>query len=386
VIAPAVAALLSTGLLHLALGDVVTWDLSLQGETRGRVASVGERRGEVTAEPRAGLGLVGRLHSANAAYAPQLRLDSGSATATVLHVGAVSGAWRLDPRWQATAVATGSYGERDFLLGDRPALATGGAAVPVQPIPALTSVRYGAGALRVGLGGALTPRHPVLLGAQVFAEGGVGPAAGAVLPMQRGVAADGSLGWTLSRADALSAALNGTVTTFPATGARSAAAALTTSWRHAFTPRTGGWLGAGPTWASETGSDSVVAVGGEAGVQHRLVRPAVDAALSTRVAPIIDRITGSVYQRVDFTGTASWAPAVRWLVSGTTASGVVLDGPQRGERVASAEARAGWSSMRRWSLSGGVRWMGQDGGPAPLSRVDEWTAFVGVGVREHGRL
>jgi hypothetical protein len=385
VIGPSVAAALTAGVLRLALGAAVTWDLSVGTETRGTLASLGEPTGEVTAEPRAALGIEGRLHSGSAAYAPQLQLGSETRNPTVLHAGELSGAWRVSPRWQARAVAHGSYGTRNFLGGD---LATdpGAPAAPVQPIPALTSLDYGAASLRLALGGALGPRRALELGARGFAEGGIGAEAGAALPMQRGVEADASLGWTLSRADSLSAAAHGTLTLFPAIGSHGATAALVAAWRHAFTPRTAAWVGAGPTWAAEDRGPATIAAGGEAGVGHRLIRPAVDASVVTRVAPVVDRITGAVEQRADLTANASWTPARRWLLSATTASGVVLEGPERGDLVLSAEARLGWSALRRWSVGGGLRWIRQDGGPAPLAAMDEWSAFLAVGLREQGRL
>jgi hypothetical protein len=385
VIVPGVAAVLSTGLLRLALGDAVTWDLSVQSETRGRIATEGGRMGEVSAEPRAALTLEGRLHSATAAYGPELRIDSETSRPTVLHAGALSGTWRLAPRWHAIAAATGTYGTRDFLLGERPPLASDGAAAPLQPVPAITTIDYGAGSLRLGLGGSPTPRSTVQLGAGSFVEQGLGAVGRVALPPQRGVGADGSLGWAISLADALSATVNGTLTTFPAAGTKSVTAALTTTWRHTFTPRTNGWLGVGPTLSRETGSSFLLAAGGEAGVHHRLVRPVVDTSLSTRVAPITDRITGNVYRRVDLTGTASWVPAARWLLTGTAASGFVLDGPQRGDRLASGEVGLGWTGGRSWGTTGGVRWLWQQGGQVAAGSLHEWMGFAGVTFRERGR-
>jgi hypothetical protein len=381
-------ACMAAGLLPAALAASVTYDLSVRSETRGRVTPTSGRSGEITADPRGELTAATRTWSLSGAYAPQLTLPSDPATLNVLHSGTVSATWRFQPRWTADASGSGSYGERDFLFGQTLEGAPAPAGGP-QTLPTLRSLEYGAGALTLGVRGTPTARTRTRASLRGFVDGGATALARTAMPLQRGATLSTALDWTASRADVLSTSLDATITDFSG-GRRDGAAALLATWRRELSTHVNAWIGAGPTLMSEsragTADRTQVAVGGEAGVLHRLTRPALDSSITLRVAPVVDRVTAAVHRRADATATSAWHPKVHWTVSGTVSAGVVVDGPQRGDDVETGELRVAWARGLRWGLAGGARFVRQDSARALVPDVREWIAFVAITAHQYGRL
>jgi hypothetical protein len=396
----AAPALVAAALLRLAAAQVATWDAALDGSTRGRAPDPGEQTGEVSVGARAALGLEGRRHGATVAYLPRAVFLTETGRVTALHAGLLSTEWRYAPRWRAEASATGSYGERDFLLADVTLPATAGGApapgatpgtpspvAPAEPLPVPTLARlpYASGALTLGVAGAPGPRSAVRLSVRGGVEGGTTAAARAAYAERRNAGFSAGHEWTVSRRDVLESTLDGTGARF-VRGPTTAVAALTVTWRRELSARTGVWIGAGPTMEAEAEDGertALVAAGGEAGIRHRLFRPIVEGGASVRVAPVIDRISGTAYHRADGTAAVQWQATTGWLLRGIAAAGVATNGPQQGDRVVSGEAEAAWSRLDRWTTAFGVRWLRQE--VAALT-LQEWSAYVSAGWRIGGRL
>jgi hypothetical protein len=131
-------------------------------------------------------------------------------------------------------------------------------------------------------------------------------------------------------------------------------------------------------------------VGGDAGVQHRILDPALDGSLSVKLAPMIDQL-GETYGRADATMSLTWRLTTGWAVSGSASGGRVMDGPQTGMRVAGGGAQITWSEGRAWSWNAGVRWDWQDairvtpGVVAAAGALRAWDFFTGVTYRNQAR-
>jgi hypothetical protein len=378
-------------LLQLAAAQAFTYDLSAETEARGRATARDERpasgldgrSANVSAVLSARVNATGRDASGSASYEPRAEFDTSADQAFILQAAALSATHRLGRTWSADVGTWGSYGTRNFLAAG-PLPGEGSTPGRPQPLPEETLLRYGSASATAGVRGPLARRLETRVSLRAFVDGGLGPNR-AVLPLERGAGIAAALDWTLDRSNAIELTSDASLVWF-STGARDRTATLFGAWRRVLTPFTDIRLGAGPTLATheaEGQSSTTFSIGGEASIHHAMPRRRLDATLALRVAPLVDRVTGAVYQRSDVTGTASWAFAPRWLATATSSGGVVLDGPQGGESVMTGETRVSWASRTHWNAGGGLRWIHQD---ARAGVHEEWIAFMSLGFNDRNRL
>jgi hypothetical protein len=104
-----------------------------------------------------------------------------------------------------------------------------------------------------------------------------------------------------------------------------------------------------------------------------------------RLSPVIDRITTSIYERLEATGSLSWQPVREWSLGARASGGVVVSGQQLGDKVATGEIFARWSPTKTWELDAGMRGLSQvASASAPSYR--EVMFYLGGSAQDRQRL
>jgi hypothetical protein len=225
------------------------------------------------------------------------------------------------------------------------------------------------------------------------------------LPLQRSARLAATLGWTHSHEDSF--AFDGTSMVSRLSGGDGAAlspvAGIHTAqatWKRVLARDLDGWVGAGPTLTTRRDSGDTSYRGGAAGVaglRHATLRRNVAGEIFLRSSPMLDRITGNVYDRGDLAGALTWRARRSWQVDGGAAGGRVLGGPQRGQGFATGGGAVTWEGRRKWPVTSGVRFTWQGGGEnatpgqppgdaASLPAVRVWEVYLGWGLAHRGRL
>jgi len=377
----------------MALGDATFYDISLRTEARGRNrAATSGVLGEAEADPRLGLSWMDQRLELSSAYFPRLMVQEQGGGLQALHRASADAAWQVDGNWRALASAAGSYGTNDLLLQSSGSTVvttpqpTQPAVQPLQPIPQVTTLKYVSGEASVATVGMLAPGYRLLARLSGFVEGGADGPARTQVPLQHGGRLAGELEWSASRSDVLVSALGVTVSAFP--GIMDGVVLATQAWRHALTEDAQVRLAAGPAVTAHRAAGRTewsLAPSGELGVHDRWLQ-ALEGDLGVRAAPIVDRITGGAYQRADATASLTWQPSLRWTLALSGTAGIVADGSQAGDKIASGEIRAAWSPTSAWEIAMGARVFSQIP-HAPLTRdISEATVFVAVTARDRDRL
>ncbi len=347
-----VASALALSLVLLAPGDV-DLDLSVRAEGRSRtVAPDGaapQTLVSVETTPRATLSVSGPDLRLSASYAPELRdADVGTSFGLhVLHRAQLQLAERSPGTWRLTATAAGARGTTDLLSEARADLSA------AQPIATLLPVEYQAGSATFAAVGTPDRRTVLTLATQAFFSGGGDARSRALLPIERGVLAEGSLAWNATRRDVLSARLQGRASRFEQADDTAAFAILSGAWRHRFDPAWEGRVATGlaATYSAAPGSSTLreVLPVGEAALSFAATRPArVDAALSASAAPFIDRASGRVDERIGAGASAGWQPWDGWTLSAQ------LEIAAYARRGLDREASSAASTALAWTVTRGV--------------------------------
>jgi hypothetical protein len=397
----AAAALLSATLARMALGALAPgYDVSLRTEGRAvadaSMSSVREAEALVEVVPSLGLVLADRVLRLESAYYPRLLLTgAGLGRNELLHRARLGANW-TPGRFALVSTLQGAYGTNDLLRPTSTTTTPSGTPVsPVQPLPGVTTLEYMSAEAAVAVEGPLASGLLGRVGGAGFVDGGATWAARRVLPLGRGGRGRLGLDWTVTHADVLATALTGSYLFF-GEGRADTILSLTEQWRHAFSPRLQGSVAAGPSLTGHrpggpTGTDPAETtwrtyLTAEASGHAELVPRRLDAAVTLRMTPIADRVTTAVYQRWDVLASAAWRPARTWVVAADASTGLVLEGPQSGEAIYSAELRATWLFPNLLDLVGGVRWFKQDtASTAVQPTYDTYTVFLAVTVRQRDR-
>ncbi|ABC82538.1 hypothetical protein Adeh_2768 [Anaeromyxobacter dehalogenans 2CP-C] len=352
-----------------------------------------------------------------ATYVPRLRAPdlTRSVDLVVLHTGVLRAEIRPDPAWRLAARAGGERGTTDLVTESR---ATG---VELQTITTLRRLRYRAAradvelerlpgrraqAQRLAGEGLLQALHlaihpPVLpdlrLAFGAFVDGGEGAAAEALLPLERGVRAEATAGWSVTRLDRVGFRL-AAVGTRIERGMTSAIATADALWRRRLTRELDGWAGAGAAGvhedppggtastrafpSAELGLARLPSAG--AGVEDAEAsagRPSFLSAVATlavlRLAPAVDRATGEANPELEGTLSAGWLATPRWSLSLAGMGAVVRDGGENTRRWR-IEARTSWTPVPTVQLSVGVYGLRQRTPMPDVPSFDEWGAFLAL--------
>jgi hypothetical protein len=309
-----------------------------------------------------------------------LRLAWTASQRSALHRALLSAAWH-DRLASISLYEHASYG-REFMAGFAPDPTLTSGPPRLDALPAAGIIDYASS--RTGILTTLrAPRRWVLsLLCEYALSGGADREARAVIPFQTGLRGEIGALYALSRRDRLASTIGASRALF-SSGPDDIILYATESWRRSLGRNTdatlSGGAGFGRSRAGAAGSmvSSAYPIV-EAGLAHRIPRRRIDALLSFRLSPVVDRSSGHVDERLEATAAASWnatralaiqgqlgaLQAIPWTKPG--ASAFVLDGLAVSYRVSQflqcdGGARILWASTR------GV-------GASP----PRWDAFVGA--------
>lgn len=412
------AAALALASLALGAGEVrVDTGLRLEGLLRTFSPERGEddRMLEAVASPRAGLDWRATPHlRLGASYAPRLRAPdlTRSLDVVALHSAALRAELRAAPAWRVAARAAGDRGTTDLLTQSRISGAE------LRTITTTRRLHYQAARVDLELerlpgrrafaqqlaGEGLVeamhlPVHapvlpPLRVTAGAFVDGGDGPAAEALLPLERGVRGEATAGWSLSRLDRAGFRVTALATRLDR-GPTSAVATADALWRRRLTRELDGWAGAGAAgmYVDPRGdvADTRLFPTGELGLSRVPAAAAAEAsdggptpftsAVATlavlRLAPAIDRATGEADPQLEGSLSAGWLATPRWSMS-LTAAGAVTRDDGEDTRRARLEARTSWTAVSSVQLSLGAYAAWQRTPLPDVPSFDEWGAFLAL--------
>ncbi len=400
-------ALLAPGLLAL----VASADLALSYQAGVRVEAraqqlrppIGEKvtNEAFEIEPRAGLEGRSPTLQLELAYAPRFtRLggDGPDRDAWLQRAWAVV-RWRPAAAWQLRANGTATVGTVD-LLRIPTAPSQPGEPPPIgQAAPLASSLGYRRYELELAADGRLGRQLDLRSSLAVSREGGASAAERSVLPLQQSAQLRGELAWRLSGRTTLAGALAASATHYfdvaVATGGPGAPPDQSWSnwmgraeaiWRYALTSQTRIWTGAGMVYvdgeapgAGRAGLRPMAEVG--LGQESGPGWPRLSGGATAALAPVENRLTGTVAQRAELRVWGAWSPAEHWSLGASGVGARVLDGPTEREAFAAGELSLTWVVREVLSLTAGGRWTalwpaqapGQSGLP-----TSQWVALCAV--------
>lgn len=378
-------------LLPLLLAQAHThWEASVRTEVRARTAlgqdavSVVGADGKPQGTTAADLELRPQLQGAvftgpwtlSAGYTPTLWLREAYLKPRVdhAHVLNLDGSWAREGRPRVFLDEYLNFGVLDVATyGTSSAPGTSAPAQPPGPVPLTQQLTSDT---QVGVDWPVARDLALHTTAGYTFGGGVDPASqygpqGAILPLQSSPRAAARLTWLASRLDTLAFSAIGRFTSFQASddcfapvprtcvfrGARVGMGELSVRYlrqlaAHTSVDVTGGLTAAYgelPTAASAPG----IAPMGEAGISHRqlLRTQSWDFRVSAMAGPYVDRLRGTVYERLEANGAVGWSHVRRF--DATLRSGVAqsLTGiPSSDLLTAYGEAGAGYRGEDWWRV------------------------------------
>lgn len=389
------AAALALAALALGAGEL-RLDAGLLLDGRGRVVSpeVGPHQQtlEATAVPRLAVEWFHPEGILDLAYAPRLRMPdlTRHADLTVLHAVALGLASRADRAWRFTAGARGELGTTDLLTESRQA------GEELQTITTTSQLRYRAARANLGALGRLDRRTELTLAAGAWIEGGDGPRAEALHPLQRGVRGEAGLAFRATRLDTLGLRLTALAARLDR-GPDSGLATLDGRWRRRFTKTVDGWAAAGAAGTYEDPGDALrrrllpigelgvahtppappAASGEEGAARRETPSPRVASQAVIALSPVIDRATGAVDQQLEGSLRALWPVTPRWSLSATAVGALVWEskGDARRGRL---EAQATWAARAWLRLGAGIYGSAQRATTPALPSFDEAGAYASL--------
>jgi hypothetical protein len=381
------ALLASGGALLAAFG--ATGELGFRSEIRAR-SPVGSSAPavltEVEIDPRGALRVGSRVHSLTLSYEPRLLFSdvTSAPTANLMNNLQARADFQLAPSVSLFAAELASYGRTDFTSLTAPSQTN---AAP-QSLPSARDLYYLSTSTGAGLDWRLSRELRAEAQISYQISGGADGHSRPSLPLQRGPQASAALALALSRRDSLVTQLSVVQSEFTnkprpdfSDGSWALAAYALETWRHVLSraaeARFAAGLGLAQTEDRPNGLEmktSVLPVG-EAGIN---LRPAsmVQAGLSARAAPFVDRLTGSAYERAEASVDLAVSASPNLQFTGRGGYGRALGvGPQRGDFAAGFELGAGYALRGGWRLALGTRgaWQRVQG-----VSLTQWSAFAGA--------
>ncbi len=376
-----------------ALGAApVNYELSLRTEGRTGTAYLAATSmlSFLEINPAAGLSTRFDALTIDGGYRPRLLYSLNiDHTLSVLHRGNLGGNWRLSRKTRLNFDESLSYGRNDF----SPLIAIQGT-TPTDPhLPSVLSLAYFSTTSTVGVTSSGAGLEWVG-SASYSLSGGLDQAARNVLPLARTGSVSGRVAYEISRSDALTSSAGASVTTF-SNGAETAAGSALVGWRRQFTRATQGDVSGGfsLTQYSRPGLPQAVVTGPSAslGVAHQASifrRQQLRGTARVSYSAAVDPYGGGAYSRAEGVLGADYAPT-GWLAFTLRGSGARgLSGPpELRNGLAQLEFASVLSVERHMSISGGVRtaWL-SNVGTLPAQPGFQWAAFVGITLRQDGKL
>lgn len=392
-------------LLQLTEGQVTAYAVAALSEARG-LALIQQGTTTLVAElevdPRVALQLDTLTLNLGAAYAPRLWVSTQASGLQVLHRAAIQASWRPDPLLRLLTSATGSVGTSNLLA---PALAGPGGTPPgpLQSVGLQTRIPYVYGEVAAGLDATPTRRTRVALGGAYVVDGGADAKAQLTYPQQRGPNGSLAFDWQMNaddRLDTLVTTLRRSFTTGavdPVTGASLQrppvwVGSVSETWRRKYDVKLSTWVGGG---ASLTTTELL---GGDVTVKK--VTPLVDIGgqyldedglkglrLSFRYAPVVDTVSGRVYQRADSFLLGNWATTQSWRMVGQLSTAVVVGGFQSGQLNLFGEGRMAHVLTRDLELTWGLRGtLQRPPGTSLAASYQQWGIFVALAYQQRGAI
>jgi hypothetical protein len=383
-------------LLHLVQGQITTYELGVQGEVRGYARleqTTTTQLVEVEADPRLALQLETRELLFSAAYAPRLWASTSTGQLESINRGILQAKYKPDPLYQLLGSFTGVSGLTDLLA---PAVAGPGGALPgpIQAVGAQTSLRYLFAELKAGLDATPTARSRWQVEAAYVVDGGADASAQLTYPQQRGARGTLAFDWRTSVDDRLETAATTIFRSFVTTAVDPVTlralelpsiwiTTLMETWRRTYSSGLSTWAGAGAAFTNTELRPPVI----DAGLQYLSLGGVQRLRLSGRYGPLVDAVSGNVYERADVTAAAVWAPSRTWRLSGDLSAGLSLRGQSKGGALVSGELRLTNALTSELDLTLGFRgfWQHPPDGSA-LSSYQQWGLFVSMAYLHRGAL
>ncbi len=344
--------------LAFALATGAPGDLQLDaavgtlGRTRTTVPSAGPSStvAEATVMPRVAAGIAGTELTAGLTYQPVLSAPDLTTRAAmdVLHAADARAELRLDPLWRLAGTAAAARGTTDLLTESRRS------PTDLQTIPTTGTLTYRAARAELRLDGALDARTSVSTSAGWFLDGGEDAASRALVPVERGIRAEGALRWRATPLDRLDGRVAGTRATL--LDRTTYLVEATTTWRRTLAATREVWVGGGAIGADTSdrgGTRARVFPAAELGLSQVSLPLRLSTQLLARAGATINRATGEAAPQLEAIGSARWQLATAWSLSGR---GAVADARlSAGEvRRLSAETRLDWTATAHLLLGFGV--------------------------------
>ena len=356
-------------LLRASDGEQLRWDVATAGQVSLRLQA-----------PRTEWVL---------AYSPvltELSLGEEENSLLVSHNASLVGALQLSPRTAVQFTESMSYGEMNFraaslarsqaIVSDAPAAETGdgppveaGANEPPQSSQTGTveqTVRYGSAATGAEFSHRFSPRWRGTVSGGYSVNGGLSEQSRRQIPWTKAVDGAGSLGYSVTRSDEIIISSSGNRTvTDPNTTAIIASGEV--AYSHRFNVASIGALSAGEAYARWRGPD---------GARSMALLPALAATYGytvgsdrsgrllltaqQRYGPVVDRLDGTVDQRLFSSLGVTWARGE--LTLACSGSAVVSDGTVQNSSMTAlnAEESIQYQPDEHWVFEAGVReaWQG----------------------------
>jgi hypothetical protein len=378
-------ALLAPGLWSLvaSAGLTLSYQAGVGVEARAQQArpAVGENSTTNSLEIEPSLGTAGssgalRLELAYAPRFTHLGGDGPDSDSWLHRAGAVV-RWQPAATWQLRANGTATVGTVDLF---RIATAPGqpGEPPPVgQAAPVATTLDHRRYELVVSAEGRLGRAFDLRTSLDVTREGGANATAREVLPLQQSAQLRAELAWRMSGRTTLAGVMAASgfhyfdVPVTPAAPGDPSHRSWSiwmgraeAVWRRALTSHSRVWAGAGVTVVDGDAPGSGRAElkpTGEAGLglESGPGWPRLSGGVMAAVAPVEDRLTGTVAQRAEARVWSAWSPAEHWSLGASALGARVMDGPFERQAFTAGEISLTRAFRDVLSVTAGGRWTTQ---------------------------
>jgi hypothetical protein len=376
----------------LSAADHVEYDVSLRTELRSRTpyagAASGSVSGDLQLDPSASAAAsVARLRAA-LTYSPQILIVEPYASVgrtNVLHRGTASGEWLFSEDQRLTAEEQFVVGRFDF----SPLVATAAGAPPaIDSLPAVQTANFVQSTSTLGMHYALDRRTRMSIAAGYFTSGGTDEGARQYIPLQKGPQLSSKIEWAQSPLETFSGDLQAENISV-SNGVHSALAQLFAGWQRMLDASLRAELSLGGAAARMRGpiQDDAFFPVAAAGLLRRwpIRDQQLEGAVRARIAPIVDRLNGTIYERAEASAGADYYPISSLKLGARAVAGLaVTSGLERGEKIILAEADVSYKIDRHFALTLGGRnsWLDIPRFSTPASF--QWAAFAAVTVSDKG--
>lgn len=369
----------------LLVAAAISGTLDVSDRSELRLRDSGELAGQVVdleTSPAATLSLRSRAFRFSIAYLPRftLRQVDYRPEPEVFQRGALSAALH-GPRYELALDADLAYGATSFT-----SLVPIEGADPAHPqvdrLPQLSTIDYLSS--RAGVTATFAParRWTFRVQAEHALSGGADAASRALVPSQSGPHAAFSAAHALSRRDSLISAIDASRVLF-SSGQDNVLGEAVERWRHAFSRRSAMTLGGGASLVVARTADggawsSRPYALGEAAIQYRDPAPLVELVLSARLAPVVDRLSGLVDERLQGNALLSWTASSSLVLRTQFGAAQSVQWGQPGAvRIAVGEAAFSVRAGRAAQVDLGTRVALQDAYGVGASPA-QWMIFTGA--------